>query len=178
MRIYLRAIILLASIAIVSLVLASCQPKVETIELNMGSEKEINTTMFVRNESNYVEEGLKELAPETEEGSCQPQVLLAKVDCRWSHINESNLDITIQNNGYSNVTMAFYFYDDEGKIGAVLNDTLFVSKARWVFTLPFAELSQKYGNIKNIHAAPAIDKDGVISVCSNKKLPILVESCG
>lgn len=167
------AIVLLACI----LILFSSCTDVEIVDLDVTSDETINTTKLERNESGiYVEEGPKELPEEVKEGMCTEKVLLAIRKCRWRE-NASNLGITIKNNGFRNVTIAFYLFDDQGQVGSIFNDTLFIEKDEWTFTLPFAELEEQYGEIVKIHATPILTEDNESISCSNKKLPVLVSGC-
>lgn len=157
--------------------------KTQVMDLDISTVKEVNDTKVVANESRYVPKeeghGLIAVPAEAQEWLCSEKVLLAMRSCKWNKVNPGNLDIAVKNNGYLNMTMAFYFYNGNGeKIADAYNDTNFQAKDELVFTIPFAEFEEKYGKIDNIHLAPVlVEGDNMLS-CTNKVLPILVEGCG
>jgi len=154
----------------------------QVVDLDVSTVQTINDTKVIRNESRYIlqeEEGLKPVPADTQEWLCSEKVLLAMRSCKWDKENIGNLDIIIINNGYMNITMAFYLYDKDGKkIGDAFNDTLFPVKSEWNFRLPFSELEKKYGKIEKIQAAPVLMEGDNILSCTNKILPVLVDGCG
>ncbi|MFO8016321.1 MAG: hypothetical protein R6U32_04400 [Candidatus Woesearchaeota archaeon] len=159
----------------------------EVVDLNMTSNNTVNTTKFTpsNTSSDRTGEGTNRtgeksipVADDREiiEGLCTEKVLLAIRGCRWSS-DSDNLEISIKNNGFRNVTMAFYFYADGRQVGSMFSENIFTPKEEKTYNLPMKDLQEQYGSIKKIHATPILDEGGKITSCSNKKLPILVQGC-
>ena len=109
------------------------------------------------------------------DGLCTEKVLLALRSCRRQ---DSNLNISIKNNGFKNVTMAFYFFWGDEMTGQLHDDYLFKEKEDKSYLLPFDDLEKQYGEIEKIYATPILDENGTVTSCSNKRLPVLIKGCG
>lgn len=158
-------------------ILSSCT-KVDVVDLDITSNETINTTMFEKNESELdIGEEMEEIPQEVKEGLCTEKVLLALRKCQWDEDNANNLRIMVKNNGFKNLTMAFYLYGGEGQVGSIFNDSLFSQKEEWTYTLPLKDLEEVHGEIEKIHVTPLLTEGSETISCSNKKLPVLVRGC-
>lgn len=159
-------------------VIAGCT-ETDVVELDVSSNMTMDdkVTPSPRNLTPE-EDPMQELSSDVIEGMCSEKVLMALRSCKWSKSANNTLDITIKNNGYKNVTMAFYLYWNGDLLGNVFNSTLFPEKQEWIYSLDLGRLEDKFGEIEKVHATPILTEEGVPISCSNKKLPVLVEGCG
>ncbi|HLC98953.1 MAG TPA: hypothetical protein VJC00_03035 [Candidatus Nanoarchaeia archaeon] len=104
---------------------------------------------------------------------CPEQVLLGLRKCRFAG---NDLNITIKNAGFRNITMIFYMLFENEEISYVYSDEPFITKEEKTYTIDFGTLEGKYGEIDKIEATPVLVEGLEAISCQNKKLPILVSS--
>lgn len=172
-------ILIITSILLI-MMLSGCA-KTEKLNLDVTSKEVIGTTKVIPPERNNTLEEEKaaqlstRLPENVEEGYCTERVLIAKKSCELS---DGNLTITLRNNGFENVTIVFYLFNETDLADNFYNDSLFLEKEDRIYTLPIKEFDDKYGKIEKVYTSPVlVDGNNPVS-CTNKKLPILVSSCG
>lgn len=186
--------LLLLLISISILVFISSCTNIDTINLNSTYE---NVT------PNETLSGGKEAAPEITEGAveanetetpvavnepaavyvdptnlvkklCPEEVLLGLRKCK--RLDDGNLNITIKNAGYENITIIFYLlYNDKELTYVYFNDP-FMSKEEKTYTIDIDTIENQYGEIEKIMATPVLVKGLEALSCQNKKLPIIVST--
>jgi hypothetical protein len=105
---------------------------------------------------------------------CPAQVLLGLRSCK--SVDNGDINITIKNAGYRNITMIFYLYYEDEEMYHIYDDQPFIEKTEKTYTLDFDKIEQQYGEITKIEATPVLLEGMEALSCQNKKLPILVES--
>lgn len=104
---------------------------------------------------------------------CPEQVLLGLRKCKKAN---GDLNITIKNAGYRNITMIFYLLYQDDLVAQVYFNDPFVEKEEKTYTIDFDGLEQQYGEITKIQATPVLVEGLEAISCQNKKLPIIVSS--
>ncbi|MCX8147099.1 MAG: hypothetical protein N3D84_01380 [Candidatus Woesearchaeota archaeon] len=171
--------------------ISSCT-KMETMELTITEEKIIEDISSIT-QSNEKETANKSAAtPEIpmviteqpkivvdpgaiKEGLCTEKVLLGLRSCE--KLGDGDLNITIKNSGYKNVTMIFYLLLNDKKAGYVYYDENFATKTEKTYNINLRELEEQYGRIDKIQATPILIEGLSATACANKKLPIIVSGC-
>ncbi|MBU0535998.1 MAG: hypothetical protein KKE20_03470 [Nanoarchaeota archaeon] len=139
----------------------------EIIQAEPSEEKE--TPLTIQDES------LVYINPENiVKKMCPEQVLLGLRSCKI--VKNGDINITIKNAGYTNLTMVFYLYYEDELMGYSYQDEPFYTKEEKTFTLDFDSLENQYGEITKIEATPVLLQGLEAMSCLNKKLPVIIKS--
>ncbi|MBD3313156.1 hypothetical protein GF345_01815 [Candidatus Woesearchaeota archaeon] len=105
---------------------------------------------------------------------CPEQVLLGLRQCEA--LDNGDLNITIKNSGFRNITMVFYLYYENELMGQIYEESVFYEKDEKTYTIDFDTLEDSYGEITKIEATPVLLQGLEAWSCNNKKLPVIIKS--